>query len=283
MTRLYSRRSFMATSGLAMVSAGCSGISVPGAVSTSGTGLTTTDSGTFHSKARNTKVGWTISYPPGLRTHTGLPLILALHGYGGNHSYPLGGIQPAQLLTMRPNGRPIPPVAVAAIDGGNDYWHQHPGDNPMAMLLNEFLPMCRARGLGRGQRIGVTGLSMGGYGALLLAEKHRSLVAAVGVMSPAIWQTYEESQAANPTAFTSPSDFAAHDVITHAPRIANLPVWVRSGSEDPFHPWVEDFAAKLPNANVGYPPGGHDDTFWEAHAAHTLRFTAVHLIRNLHG
>ena len=38
---------------------------------------------------------------------------------------------------------------------------------------------------------------MGGYGALLLAEKNPELIAAVAAISPAVWTTYSEARAAN--------------------------------------------------------------------------------------
>jgi S-formylglutathione hydrolase FrmB len=200
----------------------------------------------------------------------------------GSHSFPMGGIPPARLLTMRPGGAPVPPVAVASVDGGNGYWHRHPGDDPMAMLLHEFLPMCQQRGLGRGQQIGVIGTSMGGYGAFLLAEEQVELVAAVGVVSPAVWLTYQDSQLANPTAFTGAVDFDEHDVVRLAPRLSNTPVWIASGAEDPFHSGVGALADALPQARVTYPPGEHNDTFFKAHAARALQFTATQLVNSQH-
>jgi enterochelin esterase-like enzyme len=284
--RSYHRRQFLATlAALVAVGTGCSapsrqrpagGVTKPKVVRRP---LPTVESGTFYSKARHRTVGWTISYPPNLRSHVGLPLIFALHPYTGNHSFPMGGIPPARLLTMRPGRAVIPPVAVAAVDGGNGYWHRHPGDDPMMMLVKEFLPMCRRRGLGHGQRIGVIGTSMGGYGALLLAETHVTLVAAVGVVSPAIWLSYQDSQLANPTAFTSAADFDSRDVVRLAAPLSRTPVWVASGVEDPFHSGVEALASALPPAHVTYPRGGHNDAFFEAHAARALQFTAAHLVR----
>lgn len=130
------------------------------------------------------------------------------------------------------------------------------------MLLTEFLPMCRRRGLGVGShhRIGLTGESMGGYGALLLAEEHPSMVAAVAPISPAVWTTYADSQNANPDAFTSAADFAAHDVIAHASALRGMPVRIASGRDDPFHPYVEVLRHALPaGRRVLFPPGLHDN------------------------
>jgi enterochelin esterase-like enzyme len=221
-------------------------------------------------------VAWSISYPPGHGAGDRLPLVLALHPFMGSHAFPMGGITPVRLLAL-PH---MPPVAVAAADGGNGYWHAHPGDDPMAMLLDEFLPLCRRRGLGEGRQIGVIGTSMGGYGALLLAEDHPALVAAVGAVSPAIWVTYADADAANPTAFTGPADFADHDVITHVGPLGAVPVQVASGAEDPFHAGVEALAAALPAGDrVTYPPGAHTDAFFQQHAPAALRFAGHYAAR----
>src|SRR5262245_34058336 len=43
-------------------------------------------SGAFYSRARRRAVGYTIAYPPGHRSGDELPLVVMLHGLGGNHS-----------------------------------------------------------------------------------------------------------------------------------------------------------------------------------------------------
>lgn len=129
--------------------------------------------GSFRSAARNRTVGYTIAYPPGHRPGDALPLVIMLHGYGGNHADALVGMSPAQAVAIKANNRPLKPMALATVDGGNGYWTPHPGDDPMAMVIDEFIPLCRRLGLGRPpQPIGTMGISMGGYGALLLAEKY---------------------------------------------------------------------------------------------------------------
>jgi len=172
-------------------------------------------SGTFFSRARNRTVGYTIAYPPRHRPGATLPLVVMLHGYGGDHASALSGLTPAQALALRVNGAPLPPMALVTADGGTGYWNPHPGDNPQAMLTDELIPMCRRLGLGRDglgrERIGVMGISMGGYGALLLAEKRRDLIAAAAAISPAIWTSYAQARSANAGAYASAADFAADD------------------------------------------------------------------------
>ena len=108
-------------------------------------------------------------------------------------------------------------MALVTVDGGSGYWNPHPDDDPMAMVVDELIPMCQALGLGRGHRnIGTMGISMGGYGALLLAEKYPELIGAVAAISPAIWTSYTEAQAVNSGAYASAAAFSRNDVVTHA-------------------------------------------------------------------
>jgi enterochelin esterase-like enzyme len=236
-------------------------------------------SGTFYSAARRRAVGYTIAYPPGHRPGDDLALVVMLHGFGGNHADALAGLSPAQALALRPGGRPLPPVAMVTADGGNGYWNPHPGDDPMAMVTGELIPRCRRLGLGRSpQRIAVMGISMGGYGALLLAEKHPLLFAAVAAISPAIWTSYPQARAASPGAYASAAAFTAGDAVTHAAALRGRPVRVASGYADPFHPGVQALARVLPaGAVVSFGPGCHDDSFFAAQQPPSLSFLADRL------
>jgi enterochelin esterase-like enzyme len=237
-------------------------------------------SGTFYSAARDRAVGYTIAYPPGHRTGDRLPLVIMLHGYGGNHADALSGMSPAQAVALRAGGAPSVPLAMVTVDGGNGYWNPHPGDDPLGMLTAELIPLCRDRfGLGRPpHRIGAMGISMGGYGALLLAEKYPALVAAVAAISPAIWTSYAEAEAANAGAYASAADFAADDAVTHAAALARIPVRVAAGYDDPFYPGVRALARVLPGGSVvNFAKGCHDDAFFTEQEPPSLAFLASHL------
>jgi pimeloyl-ACP methyl ester carboxylesterase len=237
-------------------------------------------SGAFYSSARRTTVGYTIAFPPGHGPGDQLPLVVMLHGYGANHTNALSGMSPAQAVALRVDGRPLAPMAMVTVDGGPDYWNPHPGDDPMAMVVDEMIPRCQHLGLGRSpQRIGTMGISMGGYGAILIAEKHQGLVAAVAAISPAIWTTYAQANGANAGAFASAADFAADDAVTHASSLAGIPVRVASGDDDPFHPGVEALARALPHgAIVDFSKGCHGGSFFVAQEPPSLAFLAEHLI-----
>ncbi|HET9970999.1 MAG TPA: alpha/beta hydrolase-fold protein [Streptosporangiaceae bacterium] len=115
------------------------------------------------------------------------------------------------------------------------------------MVTGELIPRCQRLGLGVGAgraplRIAAMGISMGGYGALLLAEKYPCLFAAVAARR-------------------------------------GRPVWVASGYADPFLPGVKALARKLPaGAVVTFGPGGgHDGSFFAAQQPPSLALLAGRL------
>ena len=236
-------------------------------------------SGTFYSAARNRRVGYTIAYPSGHRVGAQLPLVVMLHGYGGNHADALVGMSPAQALALQVDGRPLASMAMVTVDGGDGYWNPHPGDDPMAMVIGELIPRCRRLGLGRPPwRIGAMGISMGGYGALLFAEKHPRLFAAVAAISPAIWTSYPQARSANAVAFASAASFADDDVVTHAAALAHVPVRIASGYDDPFYPGVQALARAVPAGSVvDFSKGCHTGPFFAGQQPPSLTFLARHL------
>jgi enterochelin esterase-like enzyme len=236
-------------------------------------------SGTFYSRARQRTVGYTIAYPPGHRPGDELPLVIMLHGHGGDHTNALARMTPAQAVALTVAGRPLPPVAMVTVDGGGGYWNPHPGDDPMAMVIDELIPLCRGRGLGRPpHRIATMGISMGGYGALLFAEKFRGLIAAAAAISPAIWTSYAQARAVNAGAYASAAAFAANDAVTHTSALAGIPVRVAAGYDDPFYPGVQALARELPaGAVVDFSTGCHNADFFVAQEPPSLAFLARHL------
>ncbi len=239
-------------------------------------------SGTFYSAARRRVVGYTIAYPPGHRPGSELPLIVALHPYGGDHRRVLS-VSLARAVALRPSGRgPLPPMAIVAADGGGGYWNPHPGDDPLGMVVGELIPRCQARGLGRPpHRIGTIGISMGGYGAILVAERNPALISAVAAISPAIWTSYAQGRSVNPGAYASPAAFAAADAVTHASSLASVAVRVASGVDDPFRPGVEALIKALPpGAVTEVSRGCHTTSFFAAQEPPSLSFLGRHLARD---
>jgi enterochelin esterase-like enzyme len=231
-------------------------------------------SGSFHSTKRGTEVGYTVSFPPHWSPGAAMPLCLVLHGYTATHLKPFDELYLQDPQRALASSEPPLPLVLAAADGGNGYWHPRAdGDDPQGMLMEEFVPLVGRYGVNT-EHVVAFGWSMGGYGALLLAETYRDGIQRVAVESPAIWPSFAASQGANPTAFDSPADWSAHDVIGHLPRMGSTPVRVACGLSDPFLPASRQLATLLPPGSVDLAPGGHDATFWRAHASSLLAFLA---------
>ena len=232
----------------------------------------------FPSKRRRT-VDFSIAFPPGHRLGDNLPLVVMLHGLGDNHATAIKGMTPAQAVALRWNGRPLTPMAMVTVDGGHGYWNPHPGDDPMSMVVEELIPRCKRLGLGVApQRIGAMGISMGGYGALALTERFPRLIAAVAVISPAIWTSFDQSHRANPEAFSSASSFAANNVIDHVGALRGIPLRVATGTDDPFLPGVTALIDVVPKDAVTVLSAGcHTDPFFLEQEPPSLAFLSRHL------
>jgi hypothetical protein len=94
----------------------------------------------------------------------------------------------------------------------------------------------------------------------------------VAAESPAIWPSDAASRNANPDAFDSPADWAAHDVVGHLPALGTTPVRIDCGLSDPFLPASRELAVLLGPGRVVLGPGGHDPAFWQSRAPAQLDF-----------
>jgi S-formylglutathione hydrolase FrmB len=240
--------------------------SSPHAIPSGPTGLVV--SGSFRSSAMAAVVGWSIVYPD---SPAPLPMMLHLHGRTGSHT------DVRHLAPFLSDGvrHGLTPFAVVGVDGGDhSYYHRRAnGTDPERMILAELLPMLSARGLGV-DRFAVGGVSMGGYGALLLAETLGSRVLACVADSPAIFPRFQDSAAG---AFDGAGDFAAHDVLAGASRLAAIPLRVTCGTSDPFLPGVRALLAKVPSASQELGPGAHNRAWWDHTAPAQLAFVGRHL------
>jgi S-formylglutathione hydrolase FrmB len=204
-----------------------------------------------------------------------VPVALILHGLGGDHRYAFEHFALQDTQAKLAGATPSQPIVLAAIDGGGGYWHPRAsGDDPQGMLVDEFLPLLHGMGIAT-HDVTALGWSMGGYGSLLLAESYPTLLRRVAVMSPAIWPTYADSHNANPDAFDSAADWHAHSVIARLRSLTGTPVRVACGLSDPFLPASRQLSTLLAAGDVLLVPGGHNDSFWTAHAPGMLAFLAA--------
>jgi len=233
--------------------------------------------GSFTSAARGgAETGWTISYPPGSREGAPLPVVVSLHGYGGDHrsSFDHGMHLDRFQAAGRAAGEPA--VAIASVDGGNDYWHPRAsGRDPHRMLVDEFLPLLHDHGLDVG-RLGLFGWSMGAYGALLVGSTlGPERVRAVAASSVALWPT---PQRAASGAFDSAADFARHDLTARTAALGALHTRITCGTADAFCPGDEQLVHRItPAPTSSFTLGAHDWSYWRRVAPEQLRFLAAAL------
>lgn len=250
---------------------------------------------TFRSAYRHRTVRMVTLIPAGLASARGLGVVVALHELGGD-----AGTEADRLATGMASARERG-FAVLTVDGGSTYWHRRAdGDDPLGMIINEVLPRAAARGLRTGH-IGIVGNSMGGYGALLLAERLGAGrgqrgpgpapalpgstwpgAAAVAAASPAIFSSYADARAADRRAFDSQGDFARNNVFAGLGALRRVPAWVDCGSSDPFAAITTQFRSRLEQltghpAPGGIEPGCHDNAFWARGLPAELQFLGRHL------
>jgi pimeloyl-ACP methyl ester carboxylesterase len=232
-------------------------------------------SGTLPSRHRGTTVAYRILYPPGAAPGAALPVVLALHGRGGNAAWPVEALHLDAFLAGAAADEPPARFAVVTVDGGDAVnWHpRRNGDDPLAMLTDELLPALAGRGL-RVDRPALLGWSLGGAGALLLAARlGAARCAALVASSPAIWTSASATGAGT---YDDPEDFEHHRVDGLGPSLAGVPTWIDAGDLDPFAPAVTAFRATLdPEPAGGIEPGCHDEAFWTRQLPSQLAFLAA--------
>ncbi|MCO6005504.1 alpha/beta hydrolase-fold protein [Actinoallomurus purpureus] len=228
---------------------------------------------TFRSLRRGTDVTAVVVLPAGVTSLRGLPVAVALHGNGGTGASAAAGNRLDRYLTDVVRTRKSPPFALVAVDGGpSTYWHRRAsGDDPLAMITDELLPRLRRQGAST-DRFGVIGWSMGGYGALLLAETVGApRMAAAVASSPALFPSYDNARRTNHQAFDDAADFARNDVFSRLDRLKGVPTRVDCGTSDPFAPMARRLRARL-HPEGAMSGGCHDGAFWQRHLTDQLAF-----------
>jgi pimeloyl-ACP methyl ester carboxylesterase len=209
----------------------------------------------FPSQHRGRTVGYGIAWPPGSGPGHRLPVVLLLHAAAGDERTAFDRLRLHHHLAQAVGAGGARPFALASADGRGTGWRPTAGDDPLAMVTEELVPLLSGLGLGTGPgSLGVLGWSAGGAAALRLAEAAPDRLAAVAVASPAVTGSGPEVAAAG--------------------RVAGMAVRVDCGANDPFAGGARALAAILPTAQVTVAKGCHDGAFWQHVAPAQLRFLA---------
>ncbi|SCG58659.1 alpha/beta hydrolase [Micromonospora inositola] len=195
----------------------------------------------IRSAARGREVDFWTAVPEGYGDGRGLPICLVLHGASATPR-DFGRLGLARFLTDAVR-RGAPPFVLAAATGGRLSWRRS-GDDDMQRMVREEVPTwCARRGFDV-DRTAVWGWSMGGFGALLLAETYPGWLHAVAAFSPAV----------------RPGDA----VFAGAARLRGTPVGLWCGRQDNFLRDVRALARALPEPPVraAWADGRHNFAYW---------------------
>lgn len=217
-------------------------------------------SGTLTSKHWPGKtVNWLVATPTGLSRGT----VIVLHGKTDSARVAFDGLGLADLA--KSSG-----YAFAAIDGDSTYWTSYQGIDTGAMVIEDFLPLLASKGLDVDQ-ITLTGYSMGGLGALTIAQELGSTrVKGVLPMSAAVWE------GGHPGAEGQAQARVRADV----GKLDGFKVRIVSGTDDDLTAPNQTLAGLIPDAVTSWTPGAHDFAYWRPALADqiawlTERYTAL--------
>ncbi|WP_066834672.1 alpha/beta hydrolase [Rufibacter ruber] len=144
------------------------------------------------SKVLDKKVEYSMYLPADYeRTNRRYPVLYLLHGYSDDET---GWAQfgEAHLTAERlMQAGEVPPMIIVMPDAGVS-WYINSADGKVKyedFFINEFIPYIDKIYRTRGSKEfrAVAGLSMGGYGTLVMALKHPDLFAAAAPLSAAVW------------------------------------------------------------------------------------------------
>jgi pimeloyl-ACP methyl ester carboxylesterase len=231
---------------------------------------------TMPSAAMKADLPWTVAVPADHSPGQPLPVVLCLPGDGGRN----------QTLT---NSVGLPGWATAAglrfgfaCPGGEASTYYHPrkdGTDSFTWVTEEFLPMAERRfGMGGGKASrAVFGWSMGGYGALSVAQRRPDLVNVAVASSPAVFPTYSAAVTGHSATFDSAADWERWGFWNQAGEVHDVAVRLDCGTGDPFVSTARQLLHRIPGAVGTIADGCHDNGFWRRTATSQLHFVAAHV------
>ena len=237
---------------------------------------------TANSRALGRRGDVTFWAPPG---HRGpLPLVILLHGVYGSHWAWATKAGAHRTLASLVEAREVPPMALAMPSDGlfglGSGYVRHAGGDFASWILDE-VPWLAAQalpGVDPDAPVALAGLSMGGFGALLLAARHPHRVCAANGLSSITEFAQMRFFVGDISGYdVDEADRSVFDAIVAAGD--RLPaVRFDCGSADPLIEPNRELHARLMDAGIHHewdePPGGHEWPYWEANLPHALRFVS---------
>jgi len=224
------------------------------------------------SAAMNKKIKAVVIKPDSYHSDLKLPVIYLLHGHGGNY---------ANWIKSAPNIKKLSDdhqVIIVCPDGNVSSWYLDSPLNPKwkyetyvaKELVNWIDKNYKTVASAKGRAI--TGLSMGGHGALYLAFRNQDVFGAAGSMSggvdirpfPKNWGIIEKLG----TITEYPENWEKHTVTNMTDLLSNtrLKLLIDCGTEDFFFQVNQQFHQKLLDKKILHDyivrPGAHNWKYW---------------------
>ena len=275
-------RAFIIVSGLRFGFAliGCLGIITPASLHAAGPGRAECRS--VPSKILEHPVGYCVVLPSNYDTDktATYPVLYFLHGIGDNEqSLIKSGVM--NLVQDLRDQQTIGEFLVATPDAGRTFYINSRDGNVRYedFFIREFIPYIESHYRIRAERQsrGITGISMGGYGALRFALLYPNLFIAVSAHSAALIDKLppEFDSQVEPAFWQRESPFT---IVRKRPRPVGLQIYFDCGTDDDygFNKGAQQFhdlldAKGIPNEFHLY-PGIHDWTYFAEHLPASLEF-----------
>ena len=225
------------------------------------------------------------------------PVVYFLHGLGGNEQMLLNSGGMNMIQDLRDSKR-IGEFLIVAPDAGRSFFiNSRDGKVRYEdFFVREFLPYIESHYRVRAERKsrGITGVSMGGYGALRFALKYPDLFVAVSAHSPALIETLPNIKISPDQAvavaevlgkaFGSPVNAAfwqresPFTIVKDGPKPAGLQIYFDCGNDDEFgfYKGNAQFDQLLTARGIPHEfhlyPGGHDWDYFAEHLPASFEF-----------
>ncbi|NLE00548.1 MAG: prolyl oligopeptidase family serine peptidase [Fibrobacter sp.] len=153
---------------------------------------------TYHSSAMNVDIGFNIYLPPNYNTSTDrYPVIYSLHGMGGNENSNCNAYR--DILQNGINGKQFPAVIVVFVNGRGNTFYSDSKDGTVkceTTIMNELIKHIDATYRTKADRAqrAIEGISMGGFGTLMLGFKHPETFSSLATYDAALvtWDTLSQ-------------------------------------------------------------------------------------------
>ncbi|MFT3933174.1 MAG: alpha/beta hydrolase family protein [Chitinophagaceae bacterium] len=242
-----------------------------------------------HSNSMKKDIKAVVILPSNYASATALPVLYLLHGYSGNY---------ADWITKAKGfekGVDLYNMIIVCPDGNNSWYWDSPVDNAYqydTYVSDELVKWVDGKYKTIKSRKGraITGLSMGGQGALYLALKHQDVYGAAGSMSggidirpfPENWEMAKRlgSYAQNPERWEQ------HAVVNmlHLLTANSLALIIDCGTEDFFYQVNNELHQRLLYRNIQHDyivrPGAHNWPYWTNAIQYQMLFMSNYFQKN---